>query len=159
MTSGQSAKVHVDLPNHWATGGESMWARELGGDLYELENIPFYAYGLNYKDVVRATASADGILEVREVVRPSGHKTLRVMFSRDIPESRYLELMHSVPAGVSYERATGGYFALDLRPGTDIWSVCEFLDRWVEGDIAGYETCEPRVGGSFDDSPQAEERE
>jgi hypothetical protein len=30
-------KVHVDLPNHWGTGGESLWARHLGGDLYHLE--------------------------------------------------------------------------------------------------------------------------
>lgn len=26
-------KVYVDLPNHWAVGGESLWARPLGDDL------------------------------------------------------------------------------------------------------------------------------
>lgn len=32
-------KLHIDLPNHWATGGESLWARSLGDDLYEeIEN-------------------------------------------------------------------------------------------------------------------------
>lgn len=29
-------KVHVELPNNPAMGGESMWAVDLGGDLYEL---------------------------------------------------------------------------------------------------------------------------
>jgi hypothetical protein len=31
-------KVHVELPDHRAIGGESMWAADLGGDLYELRN-------------------------------------------------------------------------------------------------------------------------
>jgi len=47
-------KLHVDLPNHWLWKGESMWVRPLGGDLYEIENSPFCAYGLSYKDVVIA---------------------------------------------------------------------------------------------------------
>jgi hypothetical protein len=29
-------KVYVDLPNHWYTGGESLWAKSLGDDLYEM---------------------------------------------------------------------------------------------------------------------------
>jgi Domain of unknown function (DUF4265) len=61
-------KVYIDLPNHWATGGESMWALPLGGDLYEIRSAPFYAYGINWGDIVRAH-SQDPTLkpEVREV--------------------------------------------------------------------------------------------
>ncbi len=71
--SGESfKKVHVDLPNHWAIGGESMWAEPLGNDLYKIENVPFYAYGLNYQDTVRATPeSEDQIPEIRELVKKS----------------------------------------------------------------------------------------
>jgi len=74
-------KVHIDLPNHWATDGESLWALPLGNDLYEIRNSPFYAYGLNWGDVVRATTDNLTLkLEVRSVVTPSGNKTLRVFF-------------------------------------------------------------------------------
>jgi hypothetical protein len=48
-------QVHIDLPNHWAVGGEAMWARALGGNRYRIENVPFYAYGLNFYDVVEGS--------------------------------------------------------------------------------------------------------
>src|SRR5262249_4817112 len=76
-------KVHVELPNHGATGGESLWAKPLGDDLYQLDNVPFHAYGLNYGDVVRATEDSPELKpEIREVVRPSGHQTIRVFFEQ-----------------------------------------------------------------------------
>jgi hypothetical protein len=40
-------KLVVELGYHWSgIGGEGIWARPMGGDLYEVDNIPFYAYGL-----------------------------------------------------------------------------------------------------------------
>lgn len=30
MSDERLTKVHVDLPNHWAARGESLWARDLG---------------------------------------------------------------------------------------------------------------------------------
>ena len=76
-------KVHVDLPNNPAMGGESMWAVDLGNDLYELRNVPFHAYDLNFGDVVRATADSPELKpEIRGVERRSGHRTLRVFFQK-----------------------------------------------------------------------------
>lgn len=78
-------KVHIDLPNHWATGGESLWALPLGGDLYEIRNTPFHAYGLNWGNIVRAHSDNPKLKpEVREVVAESGNKTLRVFFDKSL---------------------------------------------------------------------------
>ena len=86
-------RVHVDLPHHWATSGESMWARALGNDLYELDNVPFGAYGLNYGDVVFATPDGPGLApEIRSVVELSGHRTLRVFFSDSVRQRRRFRL-------------------------------------------------------------------
>jgi hypothetical protein len=151
-------KVHVDLPNHWATGGESLWARPLGGDLYELDNVPFYAYGLNYRDVVRATSDSPDLKpEVCEVVRPSGHATIRVSFGKHVPEERMLERLASLKSlATSFERATERYFALDLEPEANIAQVRAALDTWEQSGEADYETCEARVTGSFDDQPEGD---
>ena len=79
-------KIVVDLPNHWATSGEAMWARPLSADLYEIRNVPFYAYGLNFEDVVRAVEPGpDEKPVVIEVVRASGHRTIRVFFTDAVP--------------------------------------------------------------------------
>jgi hypothetical protein len=144
-------KVHIDLPNHWATGGESLWVLDLGDDLYELRNVPFYAYGLNFGDVVRATPDNPELKpEVRAVVRPSGHQTLRVFFEKSVTEERILDLLNSLrPLDASFERATRRYFALDLEPGADIVAIRGELDRWQREGLADYETCEARQPGSL----------
>ena len=126
-------KVHVELPDHWATGGESMWAAHLGGDLYELRNTPFHAYDLNFGDVVRATADAPDLKpEIREVVRRSGHRTLRFFFQQCVDQHQRVELLELLkPLSVSFEGADDSYFALDLEPEANLNQVRDMLDRWM----------------------------
>ena len=152
-------KVHIDLPNHWATGGEAMWAVDLGNDLYELRNVPFHAYDLNFGDVVYATADSPDLKpEVRRVVQRSGNQTLRVLFAKDRTEEEMLSLLHSLkPLEVSFERGNSRYFALDLGPTADMQKVREALDNWEDQGWAHYETCEARVPGSFDEPPGEDE--
>ena len=146
-------KVHVDLPNHWATSGESMWARSLGSNRFRIDNVPFYAYGLNYGDVVEAMPEAPDLKpSVLRVLERSGHQTLRVFFEESVEESERLRLLDSLrDLGVTYERCSPRYFALDLEPGASLNQVRTSLDTWQINGLADYETCEPRVPGSFDD--------
>lgn len=147
-------KVHIDLPNHWATGGESLWALPLGGNRYEIRNVPFYAYGLNFGDVVEATSDRSDLKpEVRRVVARSGHQTLRVSFKKTVPEELRIELMQQLGAlKASFERATKSYFAIDVEPDGDYQATRKQLDSWQEQGVLDYETCEPRVEDSFDDA-------
>ena len=151
-------KVHVDLPHHWAVGGESLWARELGGDRFRIENVPFYAYDLNFGDVVEARPLAAGQKpSVLRVVTRSGHATLHVMFDEQLTEARYFEFLDALrPLAVSYERCTQRYFALDLEPEASINAVRDRLDEWEAEGLLAYETCEARVPGSFDSVPEVE---
>ena len=148
-------KLQVELPNHGGVGGESMWARELGANRFRLENVPFYAYDLNFHDVVEAhPLGADQQPTVQRVIERSGHTTLRVRFEDDVSEERRLELLHSLqPLSVSYERYGPPYFALDLEPGADVDAVRDRLDAWYAEGLLDYETCEARVEGSFDAAP------
>lgn len=132
-----------------------MWAIELGGDLFELRNVPFHAYDLNFRDVVRATTDApDRQPEVREVVRRSGHRTLRVFFQKSVPEDKRFSLLQSLRfLSVTFEGRDNAFFALDLEPQADIDRVRAELDRWERQGWMAYETCEARVPGSFDDIP------
>ena len=155
MTDEELTKVHIDLPNHWGTGGESLWARAMGGDRYRIENIPFYAYDLNLGDIVEARAAAPDLKpEVARIVERSGHQTLRVFFAEAVADGARLTYLQSLAdLQVSFERATGRYVALDLKPGVETERVRARLDRAQEDGILEYETCEARVPGSFDDAP------
>ena len=137
--------VVVEIPNHW-TGQrtESLWARRAGDGLYQLVAVPFFAYGLNFGDVVRASPI------VEEVVRRSGHTTLRVVFRRDDePRARRIALLSDL--GVSFESWDGSFFALDVAPHGDLDAVLDRLEWLEKRDILGFETCEARARGSFDD--------
>ena len=148
-------KVLVDLPNGNAVGGESLWAVELGADRFELRNTPFHAYGLNFGDVVLARAERQGEKpRVLEVLKPSGHRTLRVFFLGSTSEDeRLLHLGALGQFGVSYERANASLFALDLEPAGDMSGLRDALDDLERDGILGYETAESRSPGSFDDDP------
>lgn len=147
-------KVYVDLPNHWATGGESFWAKPVGPDLYELENAPFYSYGLNYLDVVRAVENNEGLLEVSEVVKSSGHRTLRIFFGSSLDESGQQELLvELMTLDVSFERADDRYLAIDVHPEADYDEVCDKVWQLQQSGLLDYETCEARELNSFDALP------
>lgn len=153
--SDELIKVHLDLPNHWWFKGESLWAKPLGDDLYEIQNIPFCAYGLNCGDVVRATADAPDLKpEVRSVVRPSGNETLRLSFNLARAAQEPV-LAAIVRFGAWTERANDSFVCVNVPPSSDAAELRAYLNEQDAAGALEYETCEPRVPGSFDDAPDS----
>lgn len=146
-------KVHIDLPNHWWFKGESLWAKALGNDLYEIQNVPFCAYGLNCGDVVSAVASDPTLKpEVVAVVSRSGNETLRASFLID--KEHQAPIIEEIEAtGAWVERANPTFICINVPPSTQVATVRELLDRREAEEVLQYETCEERVTGSFDDRP------
>jgi hypothetical protein len=146
-------KVQVDLTNHSHVVSESMWALPIGLNLYELRNSPFYAYDLNFGDIVEAVPSSNVIKPtVTRVVRRSGHRTLRVFFSESVPPEARLPLLETLnDLGVAIEGATDSFFAIDVGPNGDYVEVCRELAYWTTNRLLEYETCESRSPDRFDD--------
>jgi hypothetical protein len=155
-TEADLVKVFVDLPNHWDSKGESMWARPLGNDLYEIHNSPFAAYDLNYLDVVLAFAErADLKPKVQGIERRSGHRTLRIIFKTPADRSERDRLLAQLNTlGATYENSNSRQYALDIPPDRNYQAVCDQLWEWEGLGLLEYETCEARVPGSFDDVPR-----
>jgi hypothetical protein len=135
-------KLFLDLPDNEAVGGEGLWGKPVGPDLYEIRNVPFYAYDLHFNDVVRASIVNPGEKpRVSAVVRRSGHKTLRVIFPEQSTEEKQVELLaHLERFGVTYERASKSYLALDVDPTGDYQAVCDQLWAWEQQGVLHYET-------------------
>jgi hypothetical protein len=155
-TDANLTKVHLDLPNHWWLKGESLWAKRLGNDLYEIQNIPCCAYGLNFGDVVRATSDAPDLKpEVRAVVTRSGNRTARISFCDKLSkEQQQPVLVTLVSMGTEIERATFKFVCVSVPPSVSYDSVCTYLAEQEKVGSLEYETCEERVPGSFDDRPR-----
>lgn len=61
-------------PGHY----ESMWARRLPDDTYEIDNIPFYSYDVAVGDIVKVQ-QVDGELFYLERVKDSGNSVIRML--------------------------------------------------------------------------------
>jgi hypothetical protein len=152
-------KVYINLPNHWWHKGESLWARPLGGDEYQIENIPFCAYGLNCGDVVLATPDAPDLKpEVRSVLRRSGNRTLRVSFC-DRPSKEEQQPVMAVleSMGAELERATSQFVCISVPAAISLQAIRNYLVTQESAGTLEYETCEERTAGSFDDRPSGQE--
>ena len=154
MTEEKLTKVHIDLPNHWAIGGESFWAKALGNDLYQIENVPFFAYGLNYHDIVKAISESQDLKpEIQEVVKRSGHKTIRVIFTKTVEREQQVNLLDTLEKfNATYERADAINVAIDIKTEGNYNAVYDLLEEYIEKDYLSFETCEARNEGSFDDT-------
>jgi len=133
-------------------GGESLWAEDLGNNLYRIRNVPFNAYGINFYDTVYAKALSKelkpSILRVHEY---NGHKTLRVIFVDESSEEERIARLKKLNEFSAYhENADGTLFSIDVEPDGDYGAVCDLLFEWENNGILSYETCEVKVEGRFD---------
>lgn len=59
---------------------ETPWAERVDANLFRLDNLPWFAYGVSDDDVVEgAVTDADGVFEFMRVVIPSGNRLIRVI--------------------------------------------------------------------------------
>jgi hypothetical protein len=146
MNSNALVKLHVDLPNHWSVGGESMWAKPVGDNLYQLKNIPFFAYGLN--DTVKAIAKHDDLKpEILEIIETSGRQTLRVIFTDNKSKTEHISMIESIRTEhIGYEGWDNDQFTFNVKPSGNYDEFFDKLDELELQDVLSFEQTE----GSFD---------
>jgi len=136
-----SAKVLFRVPNDDGTADvETLWAFDLGGDQYRLDNSPFYAYSVSWRDIVYAPFDqAEGHPTFSKVLRKSGHKTVRLILDPPAePGNESQDILEAlVKLGCSYEGSNPSYIAVDIPPPVDLGRVKGFLvDSGVQWEHA-----------------------
>ena len=96
---------------------ESLLPSCAGADIFRLEESSFVGEA-RHPDLIRASLKADGSLEFREIVSPSGLHTAAWLLSRALIESAefssVLDWVRSV--GGNWERALGGLLLVHVPP-------------------------------------------
>ncbi|HEY1961986.1 MAG TPA: DUF4265 domain-containing protein [Rhizomicrobium sp.] len=127
-------KVSFDLdPDEWhRTPSETLWAKPLGqgasGQVYVLENTPFYAKGVSFLDVIRAEPDEQGSLRYCGTVGRGGHSTYRIIVNDAAGFGALWGELESL--GCSYESADfqdRALYAVDVSESTDIYAVYKVL--------------------------------
>lgn len=116
---------------------ESLWALDVGAGLYQIDNIPFFAVGIALNDIVSAKLE-HGALQYAEVVRPSGHSTLRVIVYdvSELPTVRaFFEQMGCATELSHLPRLV----AIDVPPSVALEPLRQVLSTGREQDRWDYE--------------------
>ena len=139
-------KIRVDLTgiidDDWPpSDAEWLWAEPVAADLFRLDNIPVFARGLAYGDIVRAH-NAGTHWEFDELTRDGGHSTFRVILKKGKllesgPSAEFWTLLSAL--GATYEGYQGGpLLAIDV-PATSLAAGLEVLRRGETAGIWEYE--------------------
>src|SRR5688572_22038282 len=91
-----------------------------------VDNSPFFAHGLSWKDIVEGFDNGNGTLFLTRVVEKSGHRTVRVAFEEDTERSRSI-LKQLNNLGATYEGANPKYLAIDIPPEADFAAIIQYL--------------------------------
>ncbi|PIV32164.1 MAG: hypothetical protein COS34_14630 [Lysobacterales bacterium CG02_land_8_20_14_3_00_62_12] len=129
---------------------ETLWANPLGEDRYELDNSPFYAYGVSWRDTIFAPMSQEeGWPTFECVVEKSGHRTVRVIFDPPVAPRNVSDqvLQGLVQLGCSYEGANPGYMSVNIPPGVELEQICSYL----VGHEAQWEHADPTYASLYPD--------
>jgi hypothetical protein len=125
------AKVLFRIPEDDRSANvETLWAYDLGNDLYKLDNCPFYAYGVSWHDVVYAPRDPDEeMVTFQRVVSKSGNRTVRVIFDIPVEKGNASDqvLQGLVSLGCDYEGATSTYYVINIPSAVDLGSVATHL--------------------------------
>lgn len=155
LNSTPTAKVLFRVPD--GDGGvivETLWAIPIGEDRYQLDNSPFFAYDVSWEDIVFAPFNdAEGMPTFESVVRPSGNRTIRIIF--DLPifsgNSSDAVIQGLIALGCSYEGANDRYISVNIPATVDLQAVCAYLIHHE----AHWEHADPRYVAIYPDGDNA----
>jgi len=120
-------------PAEW----EHLWGRRVGDSLYALDNTPFFARGVSFGDVV-LVENRDGLNVFLEVVRPSGHSTIRVILFDQAHAQDIRKRLRDLACASELSHIPG-LIAVDVPPTADLASVRRLLNSGEQSGQWEYE--------------------
>lgn len=133
--------IKVTLPNRVWKGeiNETVWAERLTAERCRLKNVPFYAYGVSFDDILKITVNASSIEAVGVLAR-AGHSTYRFFVQKGQVERALGSYWKTIEeAGCTFERATKHLFAVDVPPEADIHAVYQALETGEQAGVWEFE--------------------
>jgi len=156
MVSGARAKMNSNLTkiefnlnpeDQQEVETETLWAKEIGPNLFQIENSPFFIFGISADDVVSAEEDG-GILRFRGAVSRGGHSTYRVFLQdgRTINSSDFMNYWQPIGfLGATFENANNSFVSVDIPPGKDVAAIYALLQKGEDDGVWAFE--EAHYGG------------
>ena len=137
---------------------ETLWAVELGNNLFRLDNSPFFAYDVSWQDIIEAIGEAEDFYEFVRVAEKSGNRTVRIIFEnfsgKDEQGKQILSDITNL--GCSYEGANSKFISVTIPSTVNFESVIDYLSE--QSDL-NCEYADPSYAKLFPDNDEGKSRE
>jgi hypothetical protein len=119
----------LDVEDEWPpVATEHVWCKRIG-NLYQLENTPFFIKGLALGDTFSAEPDAvDGCIFEFSVVEPSGHSLVWIAEQRGLQLQPYKEQLAHLGLAIEVFPAFR-HHALDVPPSADADAVNAMMNK------------------------------
>lgn len=130
-------KIVFNLPNAWhGQGTETVWAEPIGQNLFRIDNVPFYVFGISFNDLVEGKKDGN-LFQFKKKVSSKGHSTYRILIENvdNVKWERFWKPLKEI--GCSFEGAKIGtiqLLAVDIPPNVKIGKAFKLLEK---GEAAG----------------------
>ena len=123
-------KVAFEVPNDdGSTEIETLWAEPIGDHLYRLDNSPFCAFSVSWRDEVFAPPSPDGLPTFQRMASKSGNRTIRIRLDPPYEDGNdSAKTMQSlVDMGCSFEGSHNRLMSVNIPAKLSLAKVREHL--------------------------------
>src|SRR5689334_7834646 len=119
--------VEQDESGYPPVNEESIWCLPQERDVFQVDNIPFYAYDISLEDKIRADVQR-GVLRFEKLLAPSKNTTIRVFAKDQSSEPLIVPSMQSF-GGLTEAMEGSSLVAISFSPSADLAGALAFLDR------------------------------
>lgn len=134
-------ELQLEVRGDWPPFGfETVWVSRVEGDRYRIENVPFFAKGLAFGDVVvaRPKSGDPSLLALEAVVARSGHSVVRVIVQGNHAVSEYRASFTELGCDTELSNFPK-LFSVDIPPAVGFDRVVQLLDEGCSDGRWDYE--------------------
>ncbi len=129
--------LEQDEDGYPPVAAEGVRVNHLGGDEYEIDNIPFFSSEATLGDVVRARV-VDGELRYLETLRESKNSLIRVVYFDGADATALRKRLDATGCSTEHE-ALHGLFAVSVPPTVSLSVVLAALEPDYSNEQVDYE--------------------
>jgi len=146
MSDSAEIKIRIPLSGMERSSNlkyERVWADHRSDDLYQVWNLPAYAYNIEMADIVRCRKSPDQELDVIEVVEKSGSVGVWLYFpsesTTDDVSQAILELTNVGERRPTFEKFSDTFWGMSFRDQRHFKEVLPVINSLIESINIEYE--------------------
>lgn len=131
-------KLNQDDDGYPPFSREGIWAIRIAGDIWKVDNIPFFSSEVSNHDSIRALKGADDDLFFDSVVSRGGHSTIRIFFNESSKISEVRASLKNIGCsseGTNIKRL----IAVDIPPDVNMREVESYLKELKSNDLIDVE--------------------